>query len=117
MEELEARLQAVLNDPQQMQELAALARSLGLGAEETDAPPPDAPEQTAPERREAGAMPALPLAELLQQAGGLSKKQENLLRALKPFLRPGKREKLERAVQAARLSSLASHALRSRGEK
>lgn len=117
MEKLEARLQAVLNDPQQMQELASLAKSLGLGAEETDAPRREEPEQQPPVRQESAGLPTLPIAELLQQAGGLSQKQENLLRALKPFLRPEKREKLDRAMQAARLSSLASHALKSRGER
>lgn len=117
MEELEARLQAVLNDPQQMQELASLAKSLGLGAEGADAPPQEESEQPMTARQENVSLPALPLAELLQQTGGLSQKQENLLCALKPFLRPEKREKLDRAMQAARLSSLASHALKSRGDR
>ena len=58
----------------------------------------------------------LKLAEL-EQAGKLEKKQENLLNALKPFLKPARREKIDRAMQAARLSHLAGYALKSRGEK
>lgn len=122
LEELEARIQAVLNDPQQMQELMSLAKSLGLapenGEEARTQPlePQQQPAQTLPDQ------PLLPqglapMAALLQQAGGLDKKQENLLSALRPFLRPERREKLERAIQAARLSQLAGMAIRKREEK
>ena len=120
MEGLEERIQAVLRDPQQMQEIFSIAKSMGLElpAPEND---PERPEtdggETPPVQPEAGSVLAQPVAELLTQAGKLEKKQENLLNALKPFLKPGRREKIDRAMQAARLSHLAGYALRSRGDK
>lgn len=130
MEELEERIQAVLRDPQQMQEIFSIARSLGLELPPQDGAPGDtSPERTPaqpPEPGEAGKPPVppglggaitQPVAELLTQAGKLEKKQENLLNALKPFLKPGRREKIERAMQAARLSHLAGYALRSRRDQ
>ena len=129
MEELEERIQAVLRDPQQMQQIFSIAQSLGL-----ELPPQDSAHETAPEQPnaphsepgEAGKPPVppglgsaitQPVAELLTQAGKLEKKQENLLNALKPFLKPGRREKIDRAMQAARLSHLAGYALRSRRDQ
>ena len=47
--------------------------------------------------------------------GGLAQRQEALLRALEPFLRPARREKIERALQIARLSGIAGSALRRGG--
>ena len=46
----------------------------------------------------------------------MDKRQENLLLAIKPFLRKDRQEKVERALHAARLASLASLALKSRQE-
>ena len=84
------------------------------------APPPPEPlkpaaaappaEQTPEDRGSA-------LRALLQQAGKLDRRQENLLNALKPFLKPERREKVDRAMQAARISRLAGAALRGRDQK
>ena len=52
----------------------------------------------------------------MQSAGKLEQKQEALLNALRPFLKPNRREKLDRAIRAARLSQLAGRALKSRNE-
>ena len=51
--------------------------------------------------------------QLLHRAA--DKKQEALLLALKPFLRKDRQSKIDRALQAARLASLASLALKNRG--
>ena len=110
---LDQALGAILQDPAQMQKIFALAQSLGLSSPPQPPPsePPPAlpqPPPPAPERSAA----ADTLAELLQKAGKLDRRQENLLNALKPFLKPGRREKIDRAMQAARLSRLAGAALR-----
>ena len=124
---LEEKIGAVLNDPQQMQQIFALAQALGLSAP-SSAPPPapaqQAPPKAPPEPPMPQAAPVQPptgsvsdtLAELLQKAGTLDRRQENLLNALKPFLRPDRREKIDRAMQAARLSRLAGAALRGRDQ-
>lgn len=76
MEELEQKIQSVLNDPEQMAQIMSMAQSLGA-----------VPEQPAP-----------------VSGGG---REEKLLNALKPFVRPDKREKIDRAMQIAQLSKLA----------
>ncbi len=118
----EQAIGAILQDPQQLQKIFALAQSLGLfaarrargspaaRAAETGAAAPPAELR----RRTTGSSA---LGELLQQAGKLDRRQENLLNALKPFLKPERREKIDRAMQAARISRLAGAALRGRDQK
>lgn len=121
MDELERALRAVLDDPAQLQELRALAGSLGLGQPDAAAPqeaavppmPPPAPPPAQPVQ-ETVSLPE-PAAAMLRQAGKADKKQEALLLALKPFLRKDRQSKIDRALQAARLASLASLALKNRG--
>lgn len=118
---LEQAIGAVLQDPQQLQKIFALAQSLALSPPEAPAapPPPEPPKpaaaatsaEQAPEDRGSA------LRALLQQAGKLDRRQENLLNALKPFLKPERREKVDRAMQAARISRLAGAALRGRDQK
>ena len=125
MDELERALRAVLDDPAQLQELRALAGSLGLGQPDAAAPqeaavppmPPPAPPPAQPPKppvQETVSLPE-PAAAMLRQAGKADKKQEALLLALKPFLRKDRQSKIDRALQAARLASLASLALKHRG--
>ena len=112
---LEQAIGAILQDPEQMQSILAFAKSLGISPPEAPptqtAPPPPPPTQTQPVSSNEA------LGELLQKAGKLDKRQENLLNALKPFLKPERREKIDRAMQAARLSRLAGAALRGREQK
>lgn len=124
MDELERALRAVLDDPAQLRELRELAGSMGFSVpqaqpESAPAPPPPEPEPV-PEPPPAQAVfqqqPLLePAAAMLRQAGKMDKKQEALLLALKPFLRKERQEKIDRALYAARLASLASLALKNRG--
>lgn len=119
LEGLEEKLQSVLSDPAQMEQIMRMAQALGLGA------PPDGRPDGKPEPEEGaktddtppvqGALRE-PVAQLLRQAGKLDAREENLLNALKPFLKPSRREKIDRAMQVARLSHLAGYALRSRGD-
>lgn len=101
MEALEEALQKLLQDPAQLAGLSSLAHSLGLGAAApqepagSNAPPPPPP-------------PSPP-------AGPPDTRQERLLLALKPFLKPSRQEKIDRALRAARLSRLAGSALRGSG--
>ena len=121
MDDLEQKIQSVLSDPEQMQQVLNMARALGVSIPESEEPKAreqetSPPEQNIPPQAGVGAL-SEPVSQLLQQAGKLEKRQENLLNALKPFLKPNRREKIDRAMQVARLSHLAGYALRSRGEK
>ena len=104
---LEDKLQQILNDPQSMAQILSLAQSLGMSPESeqkqetSSAPLPPPPDD--------GFVKAI--IGLMQQARKSDSKQEALLCALKPFLAPDRREKIDRALQIARISHLAGAAL------
>ena len=119
----EQAIGAMLQDPEQMQKIFALAQSLGFSppaAQQAPTPPPEPPVSHPPTPKQEASPPddrQQALGELLQKAGKLDRRQENLLNALKPFLKPERREKIDRAMQAARISRLAGAALRGRDQK
>ena len=99
MSELEDRLNSILSDPGQMEKIAGLARSL-MGGESA------APAQSAPE------------AALLKKLGGLMSadaqtpsREQALLTAMRPWLSQRRREKMDRAVQLARMARIARLAM------
>lgn len=115
MDELERALRAVLDDPAQLGELRALAGTLGLGQPpEVPEPPKQMPQPEPPEMPDPPVQAAPAFAPAAHGGGHTDKRQQALLLALKPFLRPERQEKLERALQAARLADLAGFALRTR---
>lgn len=135
MSGFEEKLNAILSDPNAMAQVMDLARSLNL----EDGPPP--PEDGAPspepppEGGQAAAGEALlsGLGDLLGQVdpqmlrrllplvgelkgGGEQDQRLQLLTALRPFLKPERQEKVERAVRAARLIHLGKKLLTAMGE-
>ena len=125
MEDLQQTLNRVLSDPEQMAQLRAMAESLGL----TDAAPkePAGPQAAAGSDRTPGeggspgsGFPG-PDAEMLRRLIGsvssLSGSEEGVLRALRPTLGPDKQGKIDRALQAARISRLAGQFLRGFGKE
>lgn len=128
MSELEEKISAVLQDPAQLQSIFAMVKSLGLDA---PAGQPERDIEEAAPTQSASATPAepqlheptAPVASFSSPGpppvpeGQLSRRQENLLNALKPFLRPEKRKKIDRAMQIARLTHLAEFALRGTQEQ
>lgn len=113
MDDLEQKIQSVLSDPAQMAQVLEMAKSLGITLPKPDAAPAEAPEP--PDAPEAAPQPEPPKPDApppTLPGGGLAQRQEALLRALEPFLRPARREKIERALQIARLTNLAGGALR-----
>lgn len=113
-ENLEEKLSQVLNDPNSMAQLMSFAQSLGMGP--PDAPPPPGP----PPRPSPGPPPGddafvRGILQLVRQANQKDGPQEALLAALKPYLRPDRREKLDRAMRIARISQIAGGALKQHG--
>lgn len=88
MDDLAEKINAVLNDPAQLQQVMHLASSLGLGQGAGEVSPEAEQEAPTEQRR--------------------STRQAALVRALMPYLRPGRRERLQRAIQVAQLSNLGS---------
>lgn len=102
----------ILGDPEAMAGILSMAKRLGLGG----APAEPAPQPDAEPQADAAASPP-ELAALLAGATAGGGRETALLQALRPFLREDRREKLDRAVRAARISHLAGAALRSLEEK
>lgn len=106
MGELESKLGAILSNPQLMQQIAAMAQSIGQS--------PPAAEETKPPAAE-----TLPDPGLIQNLAGMLQKssvdanQQALLDALSPFLTQARIGKLERAMRAAKMASFASFFLKS----
>lgn len=94
MDDLSKQLEQILNDPGSLNQILHLANTLGIQ------PPPDlSPEQ--------GSEMASRISQLLDQNQAQEKKQQALVHALLPYLRPGRQVRLERAMQIAHLSHIA----------
>ena len=108
MSEMEARLNALLSNPQLMQQIASMAQAMG-------SEPPVKPAQEQPDG-DPGLDPKL-LQTMAQTLGhaGIDSNQKSLLHALGPYLSPYRVQKLERAMQAARLAATASAFLNAGG--
>jgi hypothetical protein len=113
MEGLEEKLNAVLSNPQMMQQLMSMAQSLGQS-------PPAQPEEAEPEPPRTMTSPPMD-PQFMQRIFGIAKQtgidrnQQNLLKALGPYLSKDRIIKLERAMRAAKIASIAASFLRSSG--
>jgi len=112
MSEMEERLNALLSNPQLMQQIASMAQAMGAGPENK----PAEEKEPHPPSPAAGFDPKL-LQAMAQAAGqsGVDSNQRTLLHALSPYLSPYRVQKLERAMQAARLAGAASAFLNAGG--
>lgn len=116
MSELEERLNAVLNDPEQMARVTKLAQSLMGGAPAADNDPERKTSGGSASTNEAafpGIDPALlgRIGALLNDSTPGQDSQQALLRAMLPALKPRRREKLEKAMRLAKLARLAKGGL------
>ena len=112
MSELDEKLNALLSDPGSMAQIMQLAQQLsgsmgGEGAPQSaPASPPPAP---SPSPSPLGAIDPQALAKylpLLQELTRDTSQTTQLLYALRPFLKDGKQNKVERAARLARLITI-----------
>ncbi len=108
MDDLEGTLNRVLSDPDSMEKIFSIAKSLGVQ------PPTEAPNTEHSVTPDASALSAM--TRMLSSATQGDGRQAALLNALKPFLRPERRKSLDRAIQAAKISHLARFALENLGD-
>jgi hypothetical protein len=111
-EGLEEQLNRILNDPDSMAQILSMAQSFGMGQESEPsqaAPPPVGEAFSIDPGMLIGMM------DLFRQMQNSDPKQDALLCALRPYLAPERQEKLDRAIQLARLSYLAKFALGNSG--
>ena len=107
MSEFEDKLNHILSDPQEMEKISRLAAQLMGGSADNghdDAPPSPG-----------GALPDLSgILGKLGNTGGKSDKAA-LLSALSPYLRPDRRQKLQKAMRLAQAARIAGVALEAYG--
>ncbi|MDY3281519.1 hypothetical protein [Dysosmobacter sp.] len=118
MSEFDEKLNALLSNPDSMAQIMQLAQSLSGGAAEAAPPPPQ--QSPPPPQPPAGGGDSLSgllggldpklmmrLLPLLQELGRDSDSNaRQLLTALRPYLRPERQDRVERALQLARLIHL-----------
>ena len=129
MSELEDKLNAILSNPEAMAQVMGLAQSLsGSGAfgstQEQEKRPPNGTQASSPVGGIGDLFSQIDpkmlerLLPLLGELGGNGSSDERmqLLYALRPFLKPERRDKVERAARAAKLIHLGKKFLSSMGE-
>ena len=104
MEDMESKLNAMLNDPAAMQRIIQMAQQLSGGTAQPNTPPPP-PQNPVPPPQDSGFDPML-LARflpLLQDLPQSNSQTTQPLFALRPFLKEEKQPKVERAAKLAHL--------------
>ena len=105
MEDMDSRLNALLSDPEAMGRIMALAQQ--LSGESAASSPPPSPEPPPPSQQEDDSfdpmllLKFLPLLQELRQDN--SSQSMQFLSAMRPFLKPERQPKVERAVKLAHL--------------
>lgn len=102
MDELESKLSAIMENPEMMGKIMALAQSMGASEQERKSDPP--PKSQGPD------IDLSMLQKLSSLAGqsSIDKNQNNLLQALRPYLSRQRLSKLERAMRAAKMAGMAT---------
>jgi len=103
MDNMQNGINSILENPEMMQKIMAMAQSLGASqpAQQPQEPPPSTP------------FPDIDISmvqKLSQMAGkaNIDSNQKSLLSALSPYLKGDRIGRLERAMRAAKLASLAT---------
>lgn len=108
MNDLEQKISSVMNDPDMMKQIMALAQSMGSGTSEEACAaekPPSPP-----------VLPDIDLSMVQKLSGfarksGIDNNQRALLQALRPYLSSHRINRLERAMQAAKMAGFATSLL------
>lgn len=100
MSELEEKLNTLLSNPQLMQQIASMAQSMNT----TNAPEPSTAQEHPPELD----INMIKQLSGMAQKGTIDKNQQSLLKALGPYLSPGRISKLEKAMRAAKMAQFAT---------
>lgn len=107
MGDMEEKLNAILSNPEMMDQIKSMAQA--MGAEKSDAAPPVG-----------DILPGIDISMLRRLSGiaqnnAVDNNQQTLLHALTPYLSGDRIGRLERAMRAARMAKMASGFLGQRG--
>ena len=113
MDGMEEKLNAILGNPQMMQQIMSMAQAMG---QQQDEPGKEEPKPELQHNNGSGLDMAMiqKLSGIARQSG-IDKNQQNLLRALGPYLSRERIAKLEKAMRAAKIAGIASTALTGSG--
>ena len=132
MSDFEEKLNAILSSPEAMAQVASLAQSLGMSSpgeegtppqssQESEAPPspppPPLPDLSALFGQVDPAMITKFLPVMQELNSSQNGQREQLLQSLRPFLRESRQEKLDKALQIARLLRVGKKFFGTPGEK
>ena len=123
MEGMEKKLGAILENPQLMQQIMQLAQSVNAPNPSQSREPPKKeeppPKASLPDPDTGAGLDPAMLVKLAGIAGksNIDSNQKALLRALTPYLSRNRVAKLEKAMRAAKIASMASAFLNSGGMK
>ena len=118
MADFDETLNNILDNPAAMARIARLAQSLTEGNSAQNSQSGSVQGSPAPEIQDGPVPPLLdsPLLPLIREFGKQrDSNARRLLYALRPYLRPARQEKIERALQLARLYQIAKQFLKKRG--
>lgn len=107
MDEMEAKLGAILGNPDMMAQIMSMAQQLGGGTP----PPPPEPEPKMPGLPEGLDVGMLMKIANMANSANIDSHQRTLLGALRPYLMDERIAKLEKAMRAAKLAGIASQLL------
>lgn len=120
MDNFDEKLNAVLSSPEAMDKIMGMARSMGGGGGGEDAAPKPSGEPAAPAADLLGSLfgdngfdPKL-MGKALQLFNAYSRNDPQkaaLMQAVKPYLRPARRERVDQAMQTLKLANVAKEAL------
>ena len=112
MDGMEEKLNAILGNPQMMQQIMSMAQAMGKQEE------PVQKEEPKQEQQSIGSgldMATIQKLSNIARQSGIDRNQQNLLKALRPYLSKERISKLEKAMRAAKIASIASTALAGSG--
>lgn len=104
MDELESRINSVLGDPQQLEQISKLAQSIMAGAgsgESTESAQQDMPDAAMIKR----------IMRLMSADGEKDRGERSILEAMSPYLSEKRRGKMDKALKIAKLMRLAKLAM------
>lgn len=103
MHELEEKLNAVLNNPSELEKISKIASAIMGGSGDKPEEPPQEPDIDMGMLKQ--------MLSGLRGNGGKKSESRDLLEAMKPFLAEKRRRKIDKAMKLARLASLAEIAV------
>ena len=108
MDEMEQKINAILGNPQMMSQLMSMAQALSGPPQESAAA------ESAPPTQKPAALPTGIDLNMMQKVAGIAQRtgidrnQQQLLKALSPYLCKERIAKLEKAMRAAKIAGLAT---------